>query len=382
LARPWSQRQLPVNKLRVIGMAIKHSEEYRDPQIAQKIVEQIKAASLKQIRLMEVCGTHTMSIFKSGIRQLLPETISLLSGPGCPVCVTAQNEIDAFIALSRIEDVIITTFGDLIKVPGTNSSLQTERAGGRDIRIVYSTFDALEIAKKNPKKNVVFLGVGFETTAPTIAASILAAKEMNLGNYFVISAHKLVPPALVALMATREVNINGFLLPGHVSVVIGTRAYQPFFKQHQTPCAIAGFEPLDILQAILILVEQIESGAPQLTNGYRRAVTFEGNVKAQKIMQDVFEIVDVKWRGIGTIPESGLKIRKEFAAFDAQKEFAIIVPESKEPKGCVCGEILTGIKNPTECPLYQKACTPMNPVGPCMVSSEGTCAAYYRYYSI
>ncbi len=363
-------------------MAIKYLEEYRDPHIAQKIVERIKATSLKQIRLMEVCGTHTMSIFKSGIRHMLPETISLLSGPGCPVCVTAQNEIDAFIALSRVEDVIITTFGDLIKIPGTDSSLQTERAGGRDIRIVYSTFDALEIAKKNPNKNVVFLGVGFETTAPTIAASILAAKEMNLGNYFVISAHKLVPPALVALMSTREVNIDGFMLPGHVSVVIGTRAYQPFFKQYQTPCAIAGFEPLDILQAILILVEQIETGVPQLTNGYRRAVTFEGNVKAQKIMQDVFEIVDVKWRGIGTIPDSGLKIRKEFAAFDAQKEFAIIVSESKEPKSCVCGEILTGIKNPTECPLYQKVCTPMNPVGPCMVSSEGTCAAYYRYYSI
>jgi len=361
-------------------MAIKHLEEYRDPKIAGKIVERIKTLSQKQVRLMEVCGTHTMSIFKSGIRALLPDTIALLSGPGCPVCVTAQNEIDGFIALAGIDDVIVTTFGDLLKVPGTDSSLQKELAAGRDIRMVYSTFDALDIARKNPAKKVVFLGVGFETTAPTIAASILSASEMNLDNYSVFCAHKLVPPALEALMQTRNVNIDGFILPGHVSVIIGTKAYAPFFEQYQIPCVIAGFEPTDILQAVLMLIKQIETKTPQLSNSYQRAVTTDGNLKAQKIMADVFETVDVNWRGIGTIPKSGLKISNKFAAFDAQKKFAIPVSGAEKPTGCVCGEILTGIKNPTECPLYKKACTPINPVGPCMVSSEGTCAAYYRYH--
>ncbi|MES0445510.1 MAG: hydrogenase formation protein HypD [Desulfobacterales bacterium] len=362
-------------------MPIKHLEEYRDPEISRNIIERIKAASQKQIRLMEVCGTHTMSIFRSGIRGLLPATVSLLSGPGCPVCVTSQNEIDAFIALSRFDDVIITTFGDLIRVPGTDSSLQKERAEGSDIRVVYSTFDALEIARKNPNKKVAFLGVGFETTAPTIAASILTAIEMRLINYFVFCAHKVLPPALDILMKVKETKIDGFILPGHVSVIIGIKAYLPFFEQYQTPCVVAGFEPVDILQAILMLVEQIEAGKPELVNGYKRAVTFDGNQKAQKIMEDVFETIDANWRGIGTIPKSGLKIREEFAAYDARKVFEIEITDSMDPKGCACGEILTGLKIPSECPLYKKTCTPMDPVGPCMVSSEGTCAAYYRFHN-
>ena len=330
---------------------------------------------------MEVCGTHTMSIFRSGIRGLLPATVSLLSGPGCPVCVTSQNEIDAFIALSRFDDVIITTFGDLIRVPGTDSSLQKERAEGSDIRMVYSTFDALEIARKNPNKKVAFLGVGFETTAPTIAASIITAMEMRLDNYFVFCAHKVLPPALDVLMKVKETKIDGFILPGHVSVIIGIKAYLPFFEKYQTPCVVAGFEPVDILQAILMLVEQIEAGGPELVNGYKRAVTFDGNQKAQKIMEDVFETIDANWRGIGTIPKSGLKIREEFAAYDARKVFEIEITDSMDPKGCACGEILTGLKIPSECPLYKKTCTPMDPVGPCMVSSEGTCAAYYRFHN-
>lgn len=361
-------------------MAIKHSEEYRDPGISRNIAKRIAAASRKPVRLMEVCGTHTVAIFKSGIRELLPKTIALLSGPGCPVCVTAQNEIDAFIALSGIEDVIVTTFGDLVRVPGTDSSLHLERAKGHDIRIVYSTFDALEIARRNPGKNIVFLGVGFETTAPTVAASILTAQQMNIDNFFVFCAHKLVPPALVALCEAKRTNIDGFVLPGHVSVIIGTKAYQPFFEQFQVPCVVAGFEPVDILQAILTLVQQIETGRPELSNAYQRAVTFEGNPKARKIMQDVFETADANWRGIGTIPGSGLKIRSKFAAFDARNVFNVIVPEAKEFKGCICGQVLTGMSVPSDCPLYKKACTPMEPVGPCMVSSEGTCAAYYRYH--
>lgn len=361
-------------------MAIKYLEEYRDSQLAGKIVERIKTLSRKRVRLMEVCGTHTMAIFKSGIRALLPDTISLLSGPGCPVCVTGQNEIDAFISVSRFDDVIVATFGDLLRVPGSNSSLQREQAKGRDIRIVYSTFDALDIARKNPGKHVVFLGVGFETTAPTVAASICAAREMGMKNYSVFCAHKRVPPALTALMETEHVNIDGFLLPGHVSVIIGSKAYQPFFQHYQIPCVIAGFEPVDILQAIWMLIEQIEAKTPALANSYHRAVTADGNLKAQTIMADVFETVAVNWRGIGTIPKSGFQVGPEYAAFDAQKKFAIPVAGVEKPTGCVCGEILTGVKVPMECPLYKKTCTPVNPVGPCMVSSEGTCAAYYRYH--
>jgi hydrogenase expression/formation protein HypD len=361
-------------------MTIKHLEEYRDPEISRKILEQIKKESRKNIRLMEVCGTHTVSIFRNGIRSILPETISLLSGPGCPVCVTAQNEIDAFIELSERDDVIITTFGDLIRVPGADSSLQNEQAKGRDIRIVYSTFDALEIAQKNPDKNVVFLGIGFETTAPTIAASIQAAQNLNLKNYFVMSAHKVLPPALSTLAENQKININGFILPGHVSVVIGVKAYIPFFEKYNIPCVIAGFEPIDILQAIRMLVRQIERNVPRLENGYKRAVSLEGNPKAQSIMDTVFETADAAWRGLGVIPLSGLKIRKKFEAFDAQKVFGIELTEQEEPKGCACGEILTGLKIPPQCPLYQKKCTPINPIGPCMVSSEGTCAAYYRYH--
>ncbi|MFH1666146.1 MAG: hydrogenase formation protein HypD [Elusimicrobiota bacterium] len=360
-------------------MSIKHLEEYRDPDISRAIIGNIKKISRKKVRLMEVCGTHTMSIFRSGIRTLLPDTISLLSGPGCPVCVTDQKEIDAFIELSKIDDVIIATFGDLLKVPGTKSSLQKERAEGKNIQIVYSTFDAIDIARKNPDKKIVFIGVGFETTAPTIAASILSARDKNIDNYFVFSAHKLVPPALTALMSNNNLNIDGFILPGHVSVIIGEKAYLPFFEKYKIPCAITGFEPADILQAILLLVRQIEDGNSKLENLYQRAVTFDGNEKAKKIMRDVFETVDVSWRGIGIIPKSGLKIREKFSSFDAEKMFKLDIPEAVISKGCSCGEILQGIKIPTECSLYKKICTPVNPVGPCMVSSEGTCAAYYRY---
>jgi hydrogenase expression/formation protein HypD len=362
-------------------MSIKHIEEYRDPDISKKIVTSIKNISYKNIRLMEVCGTHTMSIFRSGIRTLLPDTISLLSGPGCPVCVTTQKEIDAFIELAKIDDVILTTFGDLLKVPGTRSSLQKERAEGRKIRIVYSTFDAIDIAINNPDKKIIFLGIGFETTAPTIAASILTAKDKNINNYFVFSAHKLVPPALTSLVSNNALNIDGFILPGHVSVIIGTKAYLKFFERYKIPCVVTGFEPVDILQAILSLVRQIEDGNPELENLYKRAVEFNGNEKAKKILYDVFETNDASWRGIGVIPESGLKIREEFSSFDAEKMFEFDLPEAIEPKGCSCGEILQGIKIPPECALYKKACTPVNPVGPCMVSTEGTCAAYYRYNS-
>jgi len=361
-------------------MTLKYVEEFRDAELAQKLVNSIKSFGGREVRLMEVCGTHTVAIFRSGIRSVLPKNITLLSGPGCPVCVTAQGEIDAFIALSCIDDVIVTTFGDLMRVPGSDSSLQKEKADGRDIRMVYSTMDALEIARKNPDKKVVFLGVGFETTAPTVAAAILTADGMKLGNFSVLSAHKLVPPALTALMSSEKVNIDGFILPGHVSVIIGTDAYEPFFQAYGVPCVVAGFEPVDILQCTAMLLDQISTGRAKLDNAYTRAVTPQGNPKALEIMETVFETADANWRGIGVIPQSGLKIQPEFSAFDAEKVFSVEVLEVAEPKGCACGEILTGVKIPPDCPLYRKVCTPTEPVGPCMVSSEGTCAAYHRYH--
>ncbi|MCP3950914.1 MAG: hydrogenase formation protein HypD, partial [Desulfobacterales bacterium] len=283
-------------------MTVKHLEEYRDPGIARSLITAINNRSRKKIRLMEVCGTHTVSIFRHGIRDVLPNTISLLSGPGCPVCVTAQGEIDAFIALSQIEGVIITTFGDLIRVPGTRSSLQEERAAGQDIRMVYSAMDALETAQANPDRQVVFLGVGFETTAPTIAGTLTMAASMGLENFSVISAHKLAPPALDALMQTEGVELDGFIMPGHVSVIIGLKAYTGLFETYRIPCAVAGFEPIDILRAISMLVDQIETGSPAVENAYPRAVTHEGNTKAQKIMETVFKVEDANWRGLGIIP--------------------------------------------------------------------------------
>jgi hydrogenase expression/formation protein HypD len=363
-------------------MSLKYMEEYRDPGLAQSLLSRIKKKSRKELRLMEVCGTHTMSIFKSGIRGALPPTITLLSGPGCPVCVTAQKEIDAFIELSRLDGVTVTTFGDLMRVPGRSSSLQKERAEGRDIRVVYSAFDALEMARNDPDKRVVFLAVGFETTAPTIGASILAAKKAQIGNFSVFSAHKLVPPALAALMKMKGLKLDGLILPGHVSVIIGEKAYLPLVREYGMPCVIAGFEPVDILQAVFRVVEQIETGRPQLDNCYPRAVSYGGNVKAQQVMERVFEKVDAAWRGLGDIQGSGLKIREEFASFDARRIFGVALGDSEEPRGCACGQILTGTKTPLECPLFKKVCTPIDPVGPCMVSSEGTCAAYYRYESL
>ncbi len=362
-------------------MTIKHAEEYRDPEIAAVLIGKIKQMSQKSVRLMEVCGTHTMAIFRHGIRRVIPEHISLLSGPGCPVCVTSQRDIDTFIELTRLENVIVVTFGDLMRVPGTSSSLQNERACGKDIRMVYSTFDALDIARQNADKKIIFLGVGFETTAPTVAASIISAYNNGIENYFVYSSHKRVTPALFALMEDKDIHIDGLILPGHVSVIIGMDAYRPLFDKYGLPCAVTGFEPVDILKGIESLIHQIESRHPELDNTYPRAVTVEGNKKAQAIMEQVFENMDTDWRGLGIIPQSGLKIRKTFEAFDAQKVFSFEVPNTDEPKGCACGDVLKGAITPPECPLFHKICSPTSPVGPCMVSSEGTCSAYYRYHS-
>ncbi len=361
-------------------MTIKYLEEYRSREISQGLMARVREIAVRPVRIMEVCGTHTVALFRSGIRSMLPDTVDLLSGPGCPVCVTDQGEIDAFIALAREPDIIVATFGDLMRVPGSGSSLQQARAAGSDVRVVYSAFDALDIARRNPSRRVVFLGVGFETTAPTIAATIVTARRTGLENFSVFCAHKRVPPALEALLSSERVHIDGLLLPGHVSVIIGVDAYRDLVRRHARPCVVAGFEAVDLLQALVLLLEQIQEGQPRLANAYPRAVTDGGNPKALEVMAEVFRPADACWRGIGVIADSGLKIRERFAAFDAARVFGIAARRVPEPPGCACGEILTGGRKPPQCGLYATACTPSNPVGPCMVSSEGTCAAYYRYH--
>jgi hydrogenase expression/formation protein HypD len=361
-------------------MSIPYQEEYRNPELSRPLIDRIRRISRYPIRIMEVCGTHTVSIFRSGIRSVLPDTITLLSGPGCPVCVTAQREIDAFIAIADMPDVIVATFGDLIRVPGTSGSLRDRKAAGKDVRVVYSTMDALEIAVRNPEKTVVFPGIGFETTAPTIAASLLAARAEGVKNFLVYPACKTVPPALQALITDPSNQIDGFLLPGHVSVILGLRAYRNLVETARIPCVVAGFEPADILAAIAMLVEQIEQGRADLENAYPRAVTEEGNPKARRVLTSVFEAVNATWRGIGVLLGSGLGIRAEFSGMDASAVLRPDIGHSREPVGCACGEILKGIKIPPECPLYAIRCNPMRPVGPCMVSSEGTCSAWYRYH--
>ncbi len=360
-------------------MGLKYIEEYRDGSLARDLIKKIHGVSRKDLRLMEVCGTHTTSIFRHGIRSVLPKGITLLSGPGCPVCVTAQKDIDAFIAFAGKKEVIVTTFGDLMKVPGSTSTLAREKASGADVRIVYSVFDAVNIARENTDKQVVFCGVGFETTIPTIAAGILMAMTDKIQNFSIYSANKLTPPALAALMETDGVKIDGFILPGHVSVITGTNAYRKTFEKYHIPSVIAGFEPIDILSAVLRLIQQNEAGTPVLENAYQRAVSDEGNIKAQAVMNRIFAVCDAVWRGIGPIKSSGMELRREYQAFDAGLKFDMDMPEVPEPKGCACGEILMGLKTPEQCPLYKKKCTPMTPVGPCMVSSEGACAAFYRY---
>ena len=359
---------------------MKYLSEYRNGSLASKMVERIRDLSSKPARFMEICGTHTVAIFKSGVRQVLPEHVSLISGPGCPVCVTATRDIDKAIQVARIPNVIVTTFGDMVRVPGSESSLKQEKSRGADVRMVYSTMDALEVAEQNPDKKVVFLGIGFETTAPTIAASVIAAQSRGIKNFLVLSAHKLLPPAMDALLSGGNVDVSGFICPGHVSVVIGTDPYEMVAAQYNTPCVVVGFEPLDILQGIYMLVSQIEAGEARVEIQYRRAVAPAGNQNAVSTMLRVFEPCDAPWRGLGVIPKSGLAFREQYSAFDAEAHFGLDVPDSPEPPGCKCGDILRGVVTPVECKLFRNLCNPENPVGPCMVSSEGTCAAYYKYH--
>ena len=360
-------------------MALTHVQEYRDAALAKQWIAAIRELNIGSMRIMEVCGTHTMSIFRNGIPAVLPKAIELISGPGCPVCVTAQKDMDGFVSLARQKEVILTTFGDLMRVPGSGSTLQQEKASGWDVRIVYSVFDALSIASDNPQREVIFCAVGFETTIPTIAAAILMAEAQGLNNFSIHCAHKLTPPALNALLERPDVNVDAFLLPGHVSVITGMEGYREVFGRHPLPSVIAGFEPVDILRAIHMVLRQKEAATPLLENGYERAVSETGNPKARTIMWKVFDGTDAVWRGIGLIPHSGLVLKERYHRFDALKKLGIHLEDTPEPPGCACGEILMGLKRPDGCPLYGNRCTPMHPVGPCMVSSEGTCAAYYKY---
>jgi len=328
---------------------------------------------------MEFCGGHTVTIFRYGIRQVLSETIEMVSGPGCPVCVTANADLDKAIALSQLPEVIITTFGDMLKVPSSRSSLQKTKAEGADVRVVYSTIDALKIAGENPEKSVIFLGIGFETTAPTVAASILQAAEEKIANYYVLSMHKLCPPVIRAILDSGEVKLDGLICPGHVSAVIGSCPWGFIARDYGIPCVVSGFEPLDILQCVDMLTSQVEKGKPRVEIAYRRGVHQEGNPHALNVMNMVFEPCSANWRGIGEIPESGLKLREEYQRFDAELAFDFAPGLSYEPEGCICGEILRGVKTPADCKLFRRICTPEEPVGPCMVSSEGSCSAYYMY---
>jgi len=346
--------------------------KYRDPKIIKRIVEDLQHWD-KPLKIMEVCGSHTMAIGHWGIRKMLPKNISLISGPGCPVCVTPSSLIDELI---NLKNVTIATFGDVLRVPGKDETLEHARARGLDVRIVYSPLEALEIAKD---KETIFVGIGFETTIPGIAQTILMAKQQKLHNFSVLPAFKLVPPALEALLSEEEIKLDGFLLPGHVSVIIGAEAYMLLPEKYGIGGVVSGFEPLDILTAIKIITEQVKNNKPAIVNEYNRVVNFVGNKNAQNVIDKVLKTEDALWRGIGWIPDSGLGIRKEFEEFDASKKYNITLTDETGNTGCRCTDVLKGKIIPPECPLFEKVCNPANPIGPCMVSSEGSCAAYYKY---
>lgn len=354
--------------------------QFKNPELAKGLISSIDSLAPGGATLMEVCGTHTVAIARNGIRSLMPEGIKLASGPGCPVCVTANQDIDTVIALTRIPEVTLATFGDMTRVPGSTSSLLKEQAEGRAINIVYSPLDALKFAQENPDKQVVFVGVGFETTTPLVAMSIKRAQAMGLKNFTVFAAHKNMPGALEAIINDPRLKVDALILPGHVSTIIGSKPYQFLAEKYGIAGVITGFEPVDVLQGIAMIMRQLHEGRAEIEIAYARGVMEEGNPTALAAIEEVFETYSATWRGLGEIPGSGYAIRPEFAEFDAVARFRPEVEPTQEHKGCRCGDVLRGIMAPEECPLFRKVCTPENPIGPCMVSSEGSCAAYYRYY--
>lgn len=346
---------------------------------SQDLIEAISKISTQPVRLMEVCGGHTWAVQQHGLSSLLPDSIQLISGPGCPVCVTHRSFIDQAIDLAVRQNISILTFGDMLKVPGTHETLEDARSKGGKVITLLSPMDAISLALDQPDTQFVFLGIGFETTAPGVAATLIQAKELQIKNFFVLSAHKIMPPAMRALV-NDQLMLDGFICPGHVSAITGSDAFQFLAEDHHIPCAVSGFGSEDILLAILLLIKQINQGQPRVDNAYPRVVTPQGNGKALSVMNQVFEPVDDWWRGLGKIPKSGLGIRASYAQYDARCNLELLETETLEPAECRCGDILRGIIKPTECALFGTACTPEEPVGACMVSSEGTCQAYYRYH--
>ena len=359
---------------------MKHLDEYRDEALTRKLLDELAATVTRPWKLMEVCGGQTHSIMKSGLHEMLPSQIELVHGPGCPVCVTPLELIDRAIALASRPDVIFTSYGDMLRVPGSQRDLFSVKAAGGDVRIVYSPLDALKIATDHPDKTVVFFAIGFETTAPANAMAVAQAKHLGLDNFAVLVSHVTVPPVIAGLMEEPEVLVDGFLAAGHVCAVMGYWEYGPLAEKYHIPIVVTGFEPVDLVRGILMAVQQLEEGRHEVENAYERSVSFEGNQPAQAIINQVFEMCDRKWRGIGTIPMSGYRLRAEYAAFDAEQRFPDVGAISTEELAlCISGLILQGRHKPFECPAFGKECTPQTPLGATMVSSEGACAAYYRY---
>jgi hydrogenase expression/formation protein HypD len=358
---------------------MKHLTEYRDAGLAMGILEEIRRIVTRPWTLMEICGGQTHSIMRSGLHQLLPPEIELVHGPGCPVCVTSLELVDKALAIASQPRVIFTSYGDMLRVPGSNRDLFSVRAAGGDIRVVYSPLDAVRIARQNPEKEVVFFAIGFETTAPANAMSVLQARSLGLTNFSVLVSHVRVPPAMHAILSSPQNRVQGFLAAGHVCAVMGYWEYELIADRYRIPIVVTGFEPVDILQGILLAVRQLERGAYQVENAYQRIVSREGNRPAQDVIRQVFQECDRKWRGIGPIPHSGWCLRPEFAAFDAEQRFPVAAIQPQESALCIAGQILQGLKKPQECQAFGHPCTPENPLGATMVSSEGACAAYYHY---
>lgn len=361
---------------------MKYLDEFRDGKAARKLSEEIKSLVTKPWQIMEVCGGQTHSILKYSIEELLPEEVNLIHGPGCPVCVTPLELIDKAIVIAQREDVIFTSFGDMLRVPGSKHDLLSIKAKGGNVKMVYSPLDAVKIAENNPDKNVVFFAVGFETTAPANAMSVIEAKRRGIKNYSILCSHVLVPPAIEALLSSNNNNIQGFLAAGHVCTVMGYNEYFSIAEKYHVPVVVTGFEPIDILQGILLTVKQLEVGKSEVQNQYSRVVTKEGNIAAQKLLEEVFERTNRKWRGIGNIPLSGFKLKDEYSDYDAEKIFKVENIETEESPLCIAGEVLQGIKKPIKCSAFGKECTPERPLGAPMVSTEGACAAYFHYGKI
>jgi hydrogenase expression/formation protein HypD len=358
---------------------VKYLEEYRDPVVAEGLLREIRRVARSPWVIMEVCGGQTHSIVRYGIDRMLPPEIELVHGPGCPVCVTALETIDRAHAIAAQPDVIFTSFGDMLRVPGSRGDLLSLRGRGADVRVVYSPLDAVSIARENPQRRVVFLGIGFETTAPANAMALVQARRLGVRNFSMLLSHVLVPPAIASILQTRGNRVQAFLGPGHVCAVVGTREYEAIAARYGVPIVITGFEPVDLLEGILMAVRQLEAGTATVENQYARTVTREGNAIAKEILAGVFEVTDRKWRGIGAIPKSGYKIRYEYRDHDADRIFAVDEIATEEPAACISGLVLRGLKKPGDCPAFGNTCTPRSPLGATMVSAEGACAAYYQY---